>query len=85
MYDKSVIFINLREFLKGCQCPWLHKKCGYLKKKKSHEIETGNREGMDREKNMLNYGDPLGEGPIIYEISNRQPPITNDPSRPAPT
>lgn len=40
----------------------------------------GNQEGMDRVKDMLNYGEPLGERPVIYVISDRQPPVTNDPN-----
>lgn len=38
---------------------------------------------MDRVKSMLNYGERVGEGPVIYVKSDRQPSVTNDPNLPA--
>lgn len=56
-----------------------------LFKEKSHRKEMGNSERMDRVKSMLNYGEPVGEGPSIYVKSDwpPMPPLTNDPNLPA--
>ena len=76
-------FPYLRKKFKGCQCLYKIATKNAVTWKKSYGKEMGNWERMDRVKSMLNYGEPVGEGPVIYVKSDRQPSMTNDPNLPA--